>query len=220
MSYSLLGKNFTPPDVRAKVTGKARFSEDMRADGMLFCKLLLSPMPHANVKSIDASKALEMEGVVAVLTADDVPSEDNARTRILTNEPCFVGDPIAAIAAESETIAADALEKIVVELEPLPFTVDPLESIYPGGPDARAQGNTVGRGATFNTVKWSARDFASVDAGELPMTGTPTSEWSFGNLEESFAASALILDETFVTAANSHHSMEPRSAMAYWQNVK
>lgn len=220
MSYSLLGKDFTPPDVRAKVTGKARYSEDVRADGMLFCKLLLSPMPHATVKNIDASAALEMEGVVAVLTADDVPSEDNARTRILTNEPCFVGDPIAAIAAESETIAADALEKIVVELESLPFTVDPLESIYPGGPDARAQGNTVGRGATFNTVKWSARDFASVDAGQLPMTGTPTSEWSFGNLEESFAASALILDETFVTAANSHHSMEPRSAMAYWQNGK
>ena len=220
MSYSLLGKNFTPPDVRGKVNGKARYAEDMRAEGMLFCKLLLSPMPHANVKRIDASEALKMDGVVAVLTADDVPVVENAGAKILTNEPCFVGEPIAAIAAESEAIAADALEKIRLELEPLPFTVDPLESVYPGGPNARTQGNTVRQGGSFDTIKWNARDFALVDEGELPMTGTPTSEWSFGDLDESFAESAVIFDETFVTAANSHHSMEPRSAMAYWQNGK
>jgi CO/xanthine dehydrogenase Mo-binding subunit len=220
VSYSLLGKNFVPPDVRGKVTGKARYAEDMRAEGMLFCKLLLSPMPHANVKRIDASEALKMDGVVAVLTAEDVPAVENARAKILTNEPCFVGDPIAAIAAESETLAADALEKIQLELEPLPFTVDPLESVYPGGPDARKNGNTADRGGNFNTIKWSARDFASVGEGELPMTGTPASEWSYGDLDASFAESAMIIDETFVTAANSHHSMEPRSAMAYWQNGK
>jgi xanthine dehydrogenase molybdenum-binding subunit len=220
MSYSLLGKNFTPPDVRAKVNGKARYAEDMRAEGMLFCKLLLSPMPHARVKSIDATDALKMDGVVAVLTADDVPAVENAAAKILTNEPCFVGEPIAAIAAESEDIAANALEKIRLELEPLPFTIDPLESVYPGGPNARTQGNIADGRGNFDTIKWSARDFASAGEGELPMSGTPTSEWSFGNLDESFAESEIIFDETFVTAANSHHSMEPRSAMAYWQNGK
>ena len=220
MSYSLLGKNFTPPDVVSKVNGKARYSEDMRAEGMLFCKLMLSPMPHANVKSIDATEALKMDGVVAVLTADDLPAVENASPGILTNEPGFVGDPIAAVAAESETIAANALEKIRLELEPLPFTVDPLESVYPGGPNARTQGNTVDAAANYDTVKWSARDFAAVDEGQLPMTGTPNSEWAFGELEASFAESKIVFDETFVTAANSHHSMEPRSAMAYWQNGK
>jgi xanthine dehydrogenase molybdenum-binding subunit len=220
MSYSLLGKNFIPPDVQAKVTGKAKYAEDFRAEGMLFCKLLLSPMPHARVISIDVSKALKMDGVVAVLTPDDLPNVDGAAETILTNEPCFVGEPIAAIAAETETIAADAIEKIRVELEPLPFTVDPLESVYPGGPNAREGGNTTEAGAAFETVKWSAKDFASVDKSELPMTGTPTSEWSFGDLDEGFKDAALVLDETFVTAANSHQSMEPRSAMAYWQNGK
>ena len=54
----LIGQNYTTPDLVAKVTGKARYAEDFRADGMLFCKLLLSPMPHARVTKIDASAAL------------------------------------------------------------------------------------------------------------------------------------------------------------------
>jgi CO/xanthine dehydrogenase Mo-binding subunit len=63
MSYKLLGKNFTPHDVLAKVTGQAKYAEDFRAEGMLFCRFLPSPYPHARVKSIDASEALKMEGV-------------------------------------------------------------------------------------------------------------------------------------------------------------
>ena len=69
----LIGANYTPPDLVAKVTGRAKYAEDFRADGMLFCKLLLSPMPHARVRRIDASAALAMPGVRAILTADDLP---------------------------------------------------------------------------------------------------------------------------------------------------
>ncbi len=116
MRYSQHGKNFIPPDIRGKVTGKAKYAEDFRVEGMLFCKLLLSPMPHARVRSIDATEALKIDGVVALLTPDDLPTVDGAARKILTNEPCFVGEPIAAIAAESEMIAADALEKISVDL--------------------------------------------------------------------------------------------------------
>ncbi len=70
MAYNLIGKNFLPPDVVAKVTGRAKYAEDFRAEGMLFCKLLLSPMPHARVRHIDTSKAMKMKGVVGVLTAE------------------------------------------------------------------------------------------------------------------------------------------------------
>lgn len=73
MAYRLLGKDFTPPDLVAKVTGGAKYAEDFRAEGMVFCKLLTSPMPHAKVRNIDASEALAMDGVIAVLTADEVP---------------------------------------------------------------------------------------------------------------------------------------------------
>src|ERR671912_1492032 len=74
VAYKYIGQNYTTPDLVAKVTGKAKYAEDYRAEGMLFCKLLLSPRPHARVTRIDASAALAMPGVHAVLTADDMPA--------------------------------------------------------------------------------------------------------------------------------------------------
>ena len=219
MAYKLIGKDFTPPDVRAKVTGKAKYAEDFRAEGMLFCKLLLSPMPHARVTAIDASAALGMDGVVAVLTADDVPTFAPPAEPILSNKPSFVGDPILAVAAVDETTATDALEKIKVEYEPLPFVIDPLQSLYPGGVEVGDEGNVVMRGQPIRRIKWTARDFAAAGEGELPM-GEPAAEWTYGDPEAGFAAAALVLDETFVTQSNPHLSMEPRSAFAYWQNGK
>src|SRR5947199_9728541 len=71
--HKLIGHNYTTPDLVAKVMGKAKYGEDFRADGMLFCKLLLSPMPHARVKNIDTSAAMAMPGVKAILTVDDLP---------------------------------------------------------------------------------------------------------------------------------------------------
>src|SRR5215472_1676795 len=73
-NYKLIGQNYTTPDLVAKVTGKAKYAEDYRADGMLFAKLLLSPMPHARVTRVDVTKALAMPGVKAVLTVDDLPA--------------------------------------------------------------------------------------------------------------------------------------------------
>ena len=220
MAYKLLGKNFTPPDLRAKVTGKAKFAEDFRVEGMVFCKMLLSPMPHARVTSIDTSDALAMDGVLGVLTAEDVPAAKGAGESILTNNPHYIGEPILAIAAVDETIASDAIERVKVEYEPLPFVIDPLESLYPGGPDARDGGNVANARVALQTVKWNARDFASVEEGQLPMSGEPQTEWEYGDLDLAFSDAAVVYDETFVTASNSHHSMEPRSAMSYWENGK
>jgi xanthine dehydrogenase molybdenum-binding subunit len=218
MAYNLIGKDFVPPDVVAKVTGRAKYAEDFRAEGMLFCKLLTSPMPHARVRNIDASEALAMDGVVAILTADDVPSFPPPSNQILTMEPLFVGEPILALAAVDETTAADAIEKIEVDLEPLPFTLDPLDSLYPGGPNARANGNVANVRLDLQEIKWEAGDFAVPD-GELPK-GRPAEEWAYGDLEAGFSEARLVIEQSFVTAGFSHHSMEPRTAMAYWQNGK
>jgi CO/xanthine dehydrogenase Mo-binding subunit len=223
MAYKLLGKNFVPPDVRGKVTGQARYAEDFRAEGMVFCRLLLSPMPHARVRSIDSSRAEAMAGVLGILTADDVPQFPGPNDPILTNEPMFVGQPILAVAAVDETTAANAIDAIVLDLEELPFTVDPLESLYPGGADARSDGNVIDNRLTgppqLKKLKWTAAEFAAAGENQLPR-GEPMAEWSYGDLEAAFAESALVLDESFVTAGMSHHSMEPRSAMAYWENGK
>ena len=221
----LIGANYTPPDLVAKVTGRAKYAEDFRADGMLFCKLLLSPMPHARVRRIDASAALAMDGVRAILTADDLPEAAAGDMPALTNEPLFEGEPILAVAAVDEVTAADAIERIVVDLEPLPFVVDPLESLRPGSANPRLDGNVVappGGGPDAPdvvTIKWTAEDFAQAGAGQLPM-GKATEEWTYGDLDAGFKNAALVLDETFVVQATSHQTMETRSAMAYWQNGK
>ena len=223
MAYDLLGKNFVPPDVHGKVTGKAKYAEDFRAEGMVFCKLLLSPMPHARVRNVDAAAALALPGVHGILRAADVTPVPAPGEPILTDEPMWIGQPILAVAADTEEIASDAIDLIKVDFEELPFTVDPLQSLFPGGPDARTDGNAVDNRLIgpprLSQVKWTAGDFASAGEDKLPM-GAPLVEWSYGDLDAGFAKAALVLDETFVTAGMSHHSMEPRSAMAYWENGK
>ena len=109
---------------------------------MVFARLLTSPMPRQS-KNIDASEALSMPGVIGILTADDLPSVDAPNKPILTNEPNYVGEPILALAAENETLAQDALEKIRIDYEPLPFYSGPPAESLSGGPNARSEGNVV-----------------------------------------------------------------------------
>jgi CO/xanthine dehydrogenase Mo-binding subunit len=237
--YKLIGKNYQTPDLYAKVTGQAKYAEDFRAEGMLFCKLLLSPMPHARVKRIDANAALAMPGVKAILTANDLPAPADTLTdngtvikaskwgeRGLTNEPVYQGEPILAVAAVDELTAAEAIEKIHIDFEPLPFVIDPLDTLRPDGPNPRTDGNVWTRPAGQNPgppevteLKWTHADFGEEKHGRLPM-GTVPDEWSYGDVDSGFKNAALVLDETFVTPDTSHQTLETRSAMAYWQNGK
>ena len=226
--HKLIGQNYTPLDLVAKVTGRARYAEDFRAEGMLFCKLLLSPMPHARVKRVDVSAAVAMPGVKAILRADDLPKQPPNVERALTDEPFYAGEPILAVAAVDESTAAEAIEQIEVDLEALPFVIDALESLRPDGPNARTTGNTwkgpvpnagFGAPSAVETLKWTEQDFADAGAERLPL-GRPTEEWSYGDLDAGFKGAALVLDETFVVQSTGHHPMETRSAMASWQNGK
>src|SRR5215510_641794 len=247
-THKLVSQNYTTPDLVAKVTGKAKYAEDFRVDGMLFAKLLLSPMPHARVVRIDTSAALAMPGVKAVLTVDDLPPvveganlgegiiASTLSERGLTNEPLYVGDPILSVPAVDELTAAEAIEKIQVDLEPLPFVVDPVESLRPGGPNARTQGNVWVRpapapappqggaaapptGPKVQELKWTNEDFSAAGDGHLPL-GKHTDEWQVGDVEAALKQADLVLDETFVGANTSHQPLETRTAMAYWQNGK
>ena len=247
----LVGQNYTVPDLIAKVTGKSKYAEDFRAEGMLFAKLLLSPLPHARVTRLDVSEALAMPGVKAIVTADDLPApsdaiNDNGQVILanldgevaLTKEPVYQGQPILGVAAVDEVTAADAIEKIHIEFEPLPFVVDPLVSLRPDGPNARTKGNYwfippppppgQGRGGQpqspprpeIRVKKWSAAELAEADAGRMPMMEDAPEKWAYGDLEAGFKNAALVLDETFVTPDTSHQTLETRTAMAYWQNGK
>ena len=243
MTSKLIGQDYVTPDLAAKVTGRAKYAEDFRVDGMLFCKLLLSPVPHGRVVRIDTSKALAMPGVKGILTADELPAPADVVTdlgqriaantkgeRALSNEPLYQGEPVLAVAAVDELTAANAIELIEIDWERLPFAVDPLVSLRPGGPNARLEGNVWGRPKppaqgqppsppAIEELKWTDADFAEFDQGRLPMGKTPD-EWTYGDVDAGFKNAALVLDETFVTPNTSHQTLESRSAMAYWQNGK
>ncbi len=190
--YKLIGKDYVTPDMYAKVTGKSKYAEDYRADGMLFAKLLLSPVPHGRVRKIYLDEALKMPGVKAILTADDMPKPADALTdlgqripanplgeRGLTNEPVYQGEPILAVCAVDELTCAEAIERIQLDIERLPHVVDPLVSLRPGGPNARVEGNVwirpvvaPGQPAPPPQVvelKWTEEDFKDFKDGKLPM---------------------------------------------------
>src|SRR5262245_36377209 len=246
MANKLVGQNYSTPDLVAKVTGQAKYAEDFRVDGMLFAKLLLSPRPHARVTRIDTSQALAIPGVKAILTQDDLPAvveganlgegiiASSLSERGLTNEPLYVGEPILAVAAVDELTATEAIEKIQLDFEPLPFVTDPLDSLRPGSANARTQGNVwvrpqpappaPGQQAAppqpkVQEWKWTDEDFAAAKDGQLPLGKTPD-EWSYGDVEAKLKEADLVLDETFVGANTSHQPLETRSAMAYWLNGK
>jgi xanthine dehydrogenase molybdenum-binding subunit len=246
--YKVIGKDYTTPDLYAKVTGRAKYAEDYRVEGMLFAKLLLSPVAHGRVKRLDLSKALAMPGVRAILTQNDLPAPADSVTdlgavikanqqgeKALTMEPLYQGEPVLAVAAVDELTAAEAIENIEIEFEHLPFVIDPLDSLRPGGPNPRVEGNVWVRPPAppakpgekppapppphVAELKWTAADFSEAKQGRLPM-GKPQDEWVYGDLDAGFKNAALVLDETFVTPDSSHQTLEPRTALAYWQNGK
>jgi hypothetical protein len=192
----LVGQNYSTPEIRTKVTGRSRYAEDFRAQGMLHCRLLLSPYAHARVLSIDASAALAMPGVKAILTADEVPGpkdqvNDAGQTiranprseKALTNEPMYQGEPVLAVAATDELTAAEAIEKIKIRWEPLPFSVDPVATLLPGAMTARVEGNVWVRPTPVagqppgvpevQDLKWTQAEVDEYHAGRLPMGKTP-----------------------------------------------
>jgi xanthine dehydrogenase molybdenum-binding subunit len=187
---------------------------------MVFCKTLTSPIPHARIRRIDTSAALKIKGVLGILTADDVPQFPPPQPPILVKDEVFyVGEPILAVAAETEEIAAEAIEAIKIDFEQLPHVTDPLESLFPGGPDARSNGNVAAAQINLQTAKWEAGDFAAAGDDKLPL-GKPAEQWSYGDLDAGFKAAKLIIEESFVSSGLSHHCMETRTAMAYWQGGK
>jgi len=215
----LVGTNQLPKDLVAKITGRAKYSEDFRVDGMLFAKLLLSPVPRGRVRSLDASAALAMPGVHAVITAADFPDPGSGEP-VLTNEPIYQGQPIAAVAAVDETTAAEAVAAIRLDMERLPFVIDPLDTLRPGGPDPLDQGNAYD-GNDLDFVKWSSEQMTAIEGDRFPEGDFPALDgWELGDVEEAFARSALIVEESIVHQSQTHHPLEPRSAMSYWQNGK
>ncbi len=147
MKYKVVGQSVPRIDARAKVTGEAPYPGDFVMDGMLYMKLLFAGRPHARILHIDTTAAEALPGVVAVFTAQDVPvneyglqypdqpvlcgpGSDKPGTDIVR----FVGDQVAAVVAETEDSAAQAVGLIAVEYEDLPVIADPRDALKPDAP--------------------------------------------------------------------------------------
>src|SRR5436190_4255787 len=133
-----------------KVTGRTQYVADLSPRGMLHAALLRSPYAHARIRRIDTSRAKALPGVRAVLTAADIPQlKRQAPTRahaiLAIDRAVFVGQPVAAVAADELAIAEEALDLIKVEYQVLPVSVDPLKAMQPGAPpvaDAGTEADT------------------------------------------------------------------------------
>ena len=158
-THRVIGTGVARSDGPDKVTGLGKYSLDVTIPGTLWAKVLRSPYPHARVVKVDASRALELPGVQAVLTPDEVAGLRTGKR--LLDEPVlawdkvlFIGDKVAAVAAEDEDIAEQALALIDVEYEPLPAYTDaesamsvgatPLHDAWPDNPDLPGVGAAPG----------------------------------------------------------------------------
>ena len=128
MDYKYVGKSYIRPDAISKVTGKAIYLDDIRLPGMLYTAILRPPTAHARILSIDTSEAEQMPGVVKVVTGKGCKFHygDNIRdlTPMAIDKVRYIGEPVAAVIADTLAHARAALEKIKVEYEPLPVYID------------------------------------------------------------------------------------------------
>jgi len=133
--FTIVGKSIDRVDAIDKVTGKAKFMEDYMLPGMLYAKIVMSSEPHARIKRVNVERALKISGVVKVITARDVPGE-NQVGYALPDQPLLAdgkvryhGEPVAIVVAETPETAAMAASELNIEYEPLPAILDPLESM-------------------------------------------------------------------------------------------
>ncbi|HEU5464523.1 MAG TPA: 4-hydroxybenzoyl-CoA reductase subunit alpha, partial [Candidatus Binatia bacterium] len=150
--FSVVGKRITRIDGYERVTGQAHYTGDIQLPGMLYARVLRSPVPHAKILSIDTSNAEKLPGVRAVIHHSNakIPWSSGGHThqRFIFNNPVrYVGDPVAAIAATDRHIAEDALKLIEVKYEKLPHVLDANEALKPDAPKIAPSGNlSVGKG--------------------------------------------------------------------------
>ncbi|MDQ3249743.1 MAG: molybdopterin-dependent oxidoreductase, partial [Chloroflexota bacterium] len=189
-----ISRPFPRPDAVDKVTGRGIYADDLYVEGMVYAKALRSQYPHALLKKVDVSAARALPGVVAVLTAHDIPGRKECGVHevdwpvLCYDKVRYVGDAIALIAAESEEIAEAALKLIRVEYEVLPVVSDPKQAAQPDAPILHPHHPTGNFKATYTLEN--------------------------GDLEAGFAESALVIEREYSTQFVEHGFIEPEAGLA------
>ncbi len=187
----MIGRSPLRVDGREKVTGAARYGQDLRLAGMLYAKVKHAEYPHAEIRKIDTARAKKVKGVAAVLTAADVPGRIAFGALVNDNQPLakdkvrYLGDAVAVVAAETEAAAAEAVSLIKVRYRELPAVFDPREALEPSAPQIHEGGNRI--------VHHKTRK---------------------GDIEIGFRDADLIIERSYSTQRVDHTYIEPEVVVA------
>ncbi len=191
--HAVVGKTVNRPDAAEKVSGTAIFTDDLNFEGMLFARVRRAGIPHGILQHLDINTALAYPGVVAVLTAEDIPGAHN-HGLVIADWPSLVGigeqvryegDALAILAAETQQAADAAVALIQAKFDPLPIVTNPIDALKEDAPRLHAKGNLL------KHIKVRK-----------------------GILEEGFAQADMVLEHTFYTPATDHLFMEPECSVA------
>jgi len=194
--FSIIGKPIAMVDAAGKTTGSGKYTDDLSVPGMLYGKILHSPHPHARIKSIDTTRACQLDGVIAVVTGKDAPNPfgilpvGHDEHALALDKVRYVGDNVACVAAVSEAIAEQALELIDVDYELLPAYFDPEDSM-------KAEKDLIHDNKRHNLEK----DYHHV----------------FGDPDQAFAEADYIAEGRFLANEVTHAAMEPHSTLASFE---
>ena len=189
----VIGTSQIRPDAIAKVTGDARYTDDLKFPGMLHARVKRAGVPHAIVRRIDVSRVRLLPGVAAVLTAEDIPGQ-HTHGLVIFDWPVmvgvgervrYVGDAVAIVAAETRQVASQALDLIDVDYDPQPVISDPVQARQPDVPSLHPSGNLL------KHIKVRK-----------------------GDVEQGFAEADVILEHTYHTVSTDHAFLEPECSLA------
>jgi 4-hydroxybenzoyl-CoA reductase subunit alpha len=198
---STVSHSVTRYDGPDKVCGRAKYTADLRLPGMIYGRILTSPIAHGTVRRIDVSRARSLPGVLDVLTGADVPdtfygvSPARYDEQILAKDRVrYVGDEVAAVAAVDERTAEEALRLIEVEYEELPAVFDAHAAMEPGAPLIHPENPRFARNVNTHV------------------------DWHFGDVEKGFAEADHIREQRFVGNRTYQSPIEPHAALARWEH--
>jgi xanthine dehydrogenase YagR molybdenum-binding subunit len=185
----VIGKGQPRIDGPERVTGRAKYTYDVQLPGMLYARVLRSPHPHARIRHLDITRAAAFPGVRAIISRANTPDITLNGERIFNDVLRFAGDEVAALAADDDYIAGDALRLIKVEYDVLPFVIDAEAALLPNTPMVQKGGNLMG--------------------------GKPKL-YERGDIQKGFAEADVIVEETFRTQSALHNCLETHGAVAAW----
>lgn len=214
--FAVIGKPTKRIDGFEKVTGRLQYAGDLKLPGMLHARLVVSPHAHARIIQIDPTDALQVPGVVRVVTGADLPIARPASSRkgepLARQEVVFAGQPVAVVLAETEAAAEDAATRVNVTYEPLPAVLDLYEAMQPGAPAVRLHQVQASEDVSLHAAVGEGQE---EEAEPLPPNVASRTHFTRGDVEAGFRQADVVIERTYRTQWAHQTYLEPQSAVAW-----